>query len=125
MGCAQCLVTKSGAVMVEDWQSWRMQPRTRGLPLAIVMLILCRNSDFFLRASQPEPTHSLKVRVEVRGNLRGWVCSASRAKNMAWLDLDSLVVGLVIFALVWEAKLRLQQWFFPPRPAKHLVEVVD
>jgi hypothetical protein len=44
---------------------------------------------------------------------------------MAWLDLDSLVVGLVIFALAWEAKLRLQQWFFPPRPAKHLVEVVD
>jgi hypothetical protein len=48
-----------------------------------------------------------------------------RKRNMAWLDLDSLVVGLVIFALVWEAKLRLQQWFFPPRPAKHLVEVVD
>ncbi len=51
-GCAQhLLVTKSAAVA--DCQSWRIQSRTRELPLAIVMLALCRNSDFFLRASQP------------------------------------------------------------------------
>ncbi len=30
----------------------------RELPLAIVMLALCRNPDFFLRASQPEPPAS-------------------------------------------------------------------
>ena len=50
------LVTKSGAVA--DCQSWRIQSRTWELPLAIVMLTLCRNSDFFLRASQPEPPAS-------------------------------------------------------------------
>ena len=35
-----------------------VQSRTRESPLAIVMLTLCRNSDFFLRASQPEPPAS-------------------------------------------------------------------
>ena len=39
-GLCTVLVTKSGAV--EDCQSWRTQPRTRELPLAIVMLTLCR-----------------------------------------------------------------------------------
>jgi hypothetical protein len=47
------LVAKSGAVA--DCQSWRIQSRTRKLPSAIVTLTLCRNSDFVLRASQPEP----------------------------------------------------------------------
>jgi hypothetical protein len=55
-GSCTVLVTKSGAV--EDCQSWRIQSRTRELPLAIVMLTLCRNSDFCLRASQPEPPAS-------------------------------------------------------------------
>ena len=55
-GLCTVLVTKSGAV--EDCQSWRIQSRTRELPLAIVMLTLCRNSDFCLRASQPEPPAS-------------------------------------------------------------------
>ena len=57
-GLCTVLVTKSGAVA--DCQSWRIQSRTWELPLAIVMLTLCRNSDFkfFLRASQPEPPAS-------------------------------------------------------------------
>ena len=54
------VVIKSGAVA--DCQScqWRIQSRTRELPLAqaIVMLTLCKNSDFCLRASQPEPPAS-------------------------------------------------------------------
>jgi hypothetical protein len=55
-GLCTVLVAKSGAV--EDCQSWRVQSRTRELPLAIVMLTLCRNFDFCLRASQPEPPAS-------------------------------------------------------------------
>ncbi len=47
---------------MEDCQSWRIQSRTRELPLAIVTLTLCRTSDFCLRevprASQPEPPAS-------------------------------------------------------------------
>ncbi len=55
-GLCTVLVAKSGAV--EDCQSWRIQSRTRELPLATVMLTLCRSSDFCLRASQPEPPAS-------------------------------------------------------------------
>jgi hypothetical protein len=55
-GLCTVLVTKSGAV--EDCQSWRIQSRTRELPFAIVMLTLYRNSDFCLRAAQPEPPAS-------------------------------------------------------------------
>ena len=56
MGCAQRYVTKSGAVA--DCRSWRIQSKTRELPLAIVMLTLCRNSDRLLLACVPARTTS-------------------------------------------------------------------
>ncbi len=55
-GLCTMLVIESGALA--DCQSWRIQSKTRELPLAIAMLTLCRNSDFFLRACQPEPPAS-------------------------------------------------------------------
>jgi hypothetical protein len=57
-GWCTVLVIKPGAVALADFQSWRIQSRTREFPSAIVMLTLCRNPDFFLRASQPEPPAS-------------------------------------------------------------------